>query len=329
MTSFYKSNCQFSSLLVTGARGFLGQQLCHELIGKGYLIKTLSRNTFKMFVEATHFNSLSKMDLDSSVHPILIDIDVVIHLAARVHVMNEVAIDPLAEFRVINVDGTLNLARQAATAGVKRFIFMSSIKVNGEYTNVDKPFTEIDTPNPQDAYGVSKLEAEQGLMLIAQQTGMEVVIIRPPLVYGAGVKANFANMMQMVKRCIPLPLSAIHNKRSFVYIDNLVSLIVKCIDHPAAANQVFLVSDGNDLSTTELLRDCASALGVKSRLVPIPQKLIEVCAALIGKKDVAQRLCGNLQVDIAKARTLLDWTPPITVEDGLKATAIGFNKVNK
>ncbi len=213
------------------------------------------------------------------------------------------------------------------TAAVKRFVFISSVKVNGEYTQLDKPFTEIDTPNPQDPYGISKSEAEQGLMLIAQKTGMEVVIIRPPLVYGAGVKANFASVMEMVSRCIPLPLGAIHNKRSFVYIDNLVSLIVKCVDHPAAANQVFLVSDGNDLSTTELLRGCANALGVRSRLLSIPQKLIEFLAALIGKKDVAQRLCGNLQVDITKARSLLDWKPPITVEEGLKATAIDFNKV--
>jgi nucleoside-diphosphate-sugar epimerase len=329
MTSIYKNNSQLSSILVTGAGGFLGKQLCHKLVDTGCVMKALSRNTFKAIIEGVNFSQLNQVDTDPKIFSIFMNEDVVIHLAARVHVMDDIASNPLLEYRKVNVDGTLNLARQAAAAGVKRFIFVSSIKVNGEYTYTGKPFTETDAPRPQDAYGISKSEAEKGLMLIAQQTGMEVVVIRPPLVYGAGVKANFASMMSMVKRCIPLPLGAIHNKRSFVYIDNLVSLIVKCIDHPAAANQVFLVSDGNDLSTTELLRGCANALGVKSRLVPIPQKLIEIFAALIGKKDVAQRLCGNLQVDITKARTLLDWKPPITVEDGLKATAMGFNKVNK
>ncbi|MDP1614727.1 MAG: NAD-dependent epimerase/dehydratase family protein [Methylococcales bacterium] len=185
-------------------------------------------------------------------------------------------------------------------------------------------FSEVDIPNPQDAYGISKFEAEQGLLQIAQQTGMEVVIIRPPLVYGAGVKANFASMMRAVKKGIPLPLGAIHNKRSFVYVGNLVSFIIKCMDHPAAANEVFLVSDGHDLSTTELLQACAIALGVKARLLPVPQKLIEIGAALIGKKDVAQRLCGNLQVDITKARELLGWEPPFSVADGLKATVMGL-----
>ncbi|MEQ1766465.1 MAG: NAD-dependent epimerase/dehydratase family protein, partial [Methylotenera sp.] len=176
----------------------------------------------------------------------------------------------------------------------------------------------------QDAYGVSKFEAEQGLIESAKQTGMEVVIIRPPLVYGPGVKANFANMLSVVKKRIPLPLGAVQNKRSFVFINNLVSLIVRCIDHPAAANQVFLVSDGRDLSTTELLRACADALGVKSRLLSVPQKWIEFTAALFGKTQLAQRLCGNLQVDISKARTLLGWEPPVTVEYGLKVTALDF-----
>jgi len=205
---------------------------------------------------------------------------------------------------------------------VKRFIYISSVKVNGEHTEIGKPFLEEDAANPQDAYGFSKFEAEQGLLKIAQKTGMEVVIIRPPLVYGVGVKANFASMMLAVKRGIPLPLGAIRNKRSFVYVGNLVSFILCCVDHPSAANQVFLVSDGCDLSTTELLRGCAAALGVKSRLLPVPQRLIELGAAMLGKRDVAQRLCGNLQVDITKARTLLGWTPPVSVADGLKATAL-------
>lgn len=315
-------------ILVTGVNGFIGKSLCAELLRRECAVIAASRSV-SACIEKVEWVVIDSINNETDWSQALHGVDVVIHLAARVHVMNEVANDPLDEFRKVNVNGTLNLAEQAVAAAVKRFVFISSVKVNGEYTQLDKPFTEIDIPNPQDAYGISKSEAEQGLMLIAQKTGMEVVVIRPPLVYGAGVKANFASMLQMVKRNIPLPLGAIRNKRSFVYIDNLVSLIVRCIDHPAAANQVFLVSDDNDLSTAELLRGCASALGVKSRLLPIPQKLIEVFAVLIGKKDIAQRLCSNLQVDITKARRLLDWKPPITVEEGLKATAIGFNKVNK
>jgi nucleoside-diphosphate-sugar epimerase len=318
-------NSALRPLLVTGATGFVGKSLCMKLRQENLPIRMAVRSNLLTTECCTRVGNI---DANTDWAEALLGVNVVFHLASRVHILNETVADPLEEFRKVNVDGTLNLARQAAMAGVKRFIFVSSIKVNGEYTNTDKPFKETDIPNPQDAYGISKLEAEQGLMMIAKQSDMEIVIIRPPLVYGAGVKANFANMMRMLKHCIPLPLGAIHNKRSFVYIDNLVSLIMKCVEHPAAANQVFFVSDGNDLSTPELLRSCASALGSKSRLVPIPQKLIEFCAAIICKKEVARRLCGNLQVDIAKARTLLDWTPPVTTEAGLKATARSFNKVN-
>jgi nucleoside-diphosphate-sugar epimerase len=310
-------------LLVTGANGFVGKSLCSALHsqGKSVSIAIRANNSLPEYVNAV---KVGVIDGDTDWAEPLNGVDVVIHLAARVHVMNEVASDPLAEFRHVNVHGTLNLAQQAARAGVKRFIFISSVKVNGEQTELGKPFTEVAAANPQDDYGISKYEAEQGLKRIAEETGMEVVIIRPPLVYGVGVKSNFASMMRVVNRCIPLPLGAIHNKRSFVYVENLVSLILCCINHPAAANQTFLVSDGQDISTTELLRGCADALGVKPRLIPIPQKIVDVCATLIGKRDVAQRLCGNLQADISKARTLLGWTPPISVADGLKATAQGL-----
>ena len=309
--------------LVTGANGFVGRSLCLGLPDDGHAVLAAVRSLNKQVVgvDQVLITSIGKTTDWSSA---LQNVDVVVHLAARVHVMNEVAVDALAEFRKVNVEGTLNLAMQAAKAGVKRFIFVSSIKVNGEHTLADCPFTANDDANPQDPYGISKHEAEQGLLLIAQQTGMEVVIIRPPLVYGAGVKANFASMMRVVKRGIPLPLGAIHNKRSFVYVGNLVSLIVRCIDHPAAANQVFLVSDGCDLSTTELLQKCAVALGVKARLLPVPQKLLVFSLALLGKRAVAQRLCGNLQVDISKAHSLLGWEPPVSVEDGLKVTALGL-----
>lgn len=315
-------------VLITGASGFIGQALRIEALAHGMKVRGAFRQRAELpdgieDVVSGEINDTT--DWTSA----LSGCDVVIHLAARVHVMNDTSDDPLAEFRQVNVRGTLNLARQAARAGVKRFIFVSSVKVNGEQTKAGKPFTEDTAPNPQDAYGISKLEAEQGLQKIAQETGMEVVMIRPPLVYGAGVKANFASMMRAVKRGFPLPLGAIHNQRSFVYVGNLVSLIMRCIDHPAAANQVFLVSDGHDLSTTELLRACASALDVNARLLPVPQKLLELAAAMLGRHAVAQRLCGNLQVDISKARSLLGWTPPFSVTEGLKATALGLFKMGK
>ncbi len=314
-------------ILVTGANGFVGKSLCAALRSDGHtLVATVRASNTK--IDGGEQVVVGSIEGDTDWADALSGVAVVVHLAARVHVMNDKALDPLTEFRKVNVDGTLNLARQAAKAGVKRFIFISSIKVNGEHTVSGKPFTEDDLPSPQDAYGISKFEAEQGLLLIAQQTGLEVVIIRPPLVYGHGVKANFASMMRTVKRGIPLPLGAIHNKRSFVYVGNLVSLILRCADHPAVANQIFLVSDGCDLSTTELLRGCADALGVKARLLPIPQRLLELGAAFLGKKAVAQRLCGNLQVDITKARNLLGWEPPYSVAEGLRAVADGFHNIH-
>ncbi len=312
-------------ILITGASGFVGNVLCQHLLNANYSIRASSRRAF------THDSRLGLKIYSGLESPdagdykeLLSGVQTVIHLAARVHIMKDSSKDPLAEFRKVNVDGTLKLARHAASAGVKRFIFLSSVKVNGEQTEEGKSFTEDCNPSPQDAYGQSKYEAEQGLLKIAQETGMEVVIIRPPLVYGAGVKANFASMMETVRRGIPLPLGSIHNQRSFVYLGNLISLIECCIHHTAAVNQVFLVSDGHDLSTTELLRNCAAALGVKSWLLPMPQWLIEGCARLLGKQAVAQRLCGNLQVDISKARRMLGWTPPFSVADGLKQTAASF-----
>jgi nucleoside-diphosphate-sugar epimerase len=318
-----------SGILITGANGFVGQALTHHLLDAGWSVSCAMRSDSMLDSEISRKITVPSVDGHTDWTDALSGCAVVIHLAARVHVMNDSASDPLTAFRKTNVEGTLNLARQASAAGVKRFIFISSIKVNGEQTLPGQPFTEADAAKPQDAYGQSKHEAEQGLMSIARQTGMEVVIIRPPLIYGAGVKANFASMLDYVKRGMPLPLGAIHNKRSFVYLGNLLSLIECCVEHPAAANQVFLVSDGNDLSTTELLRCCAAALGVKSRLLPVPQGLIEFCAVMLGKKAVAQRLCGNLQVDISKARSLLGWTPPVSVADGLQSTVIDLFKMDK
>jgi nucleoside-diphosphate-sugar epimerase len=232
--------------------------------------------------------------------------------------MQDSSADPLAEFRSINVDSTLNLARQAAAAGINRFVFISSVKVNGESTPPGRAFAEIDAPNPQDAYSQSKHEAEQGLRQLGADTGMEVVVIRPPLVYGPGVKANFAALVRAVQRGWPLPLGAVHNQRSLVALDNLVDFIVTCITHPQAANQTFLVSDGQDLSTAELVRGIAQAAGVPARLLPVPVWALQAGATLLGKGDAVQRLCGNLQVDISKARSLLGWVPPVSVEEGLR-----------
>jgi nucleoside-diphosphate-sugar epimerase len=254
----------------------------------------------------------------ADVSTLLPSVDVLIHAAARAHLMKDEVADPLAEYRRVNVEGTLNVARQAAAAGVKRFVFISSIKVNGEATVKGKAFHADDIPAPEDAYGLSKLEAEQSLVKLAAETGMELVIIRPPLVYGPGVKGNFASMIKLVGKELPLPLGAIHNKRSLVGIDNLVDLIIRCIDHPAAANQVFLAGDGEDLSTTELLRGVGRAMGKSARLIPVPAGLLQLGATVLGRKAMAQRLLGSLQVDISKTCELLNWKPPYTVEEGLR-----------
>lgn len=312
------------NVLVTGANGFVGKALCEALLENGHRVIAIYRSQQKVTVGVSpHF--ISDINAKTDWSEVLSNVDVVVHLAARVHVMNDIAENPLMEFRKINVDASLNLANQAILAGVKRFIYLSSIKVNGEFTLADKPFTETDIANPQDAYAISKHEAELALWGVCQHNNMELVIIRPPLIYGAGVKANFANMMRVVKRRIPLPLGKIHNQRSFIYVNNLTSLIIRCVEHTAAANQLFLASDNCDLSTTDLLTRCAKALAVKSRLIPIPQKMIEMAAAMLGKRDFAQRLCGNLQVNSAKARNLLAWQPPFTIDQGLKATAMNFD----
>jgi len=241
---------------------------------------------------------------------------VVIHAAARAHIIKDEVADPLAEYCRVNVEGTLHLASQAAAAGVKRFIFISSIGVNGNINT--HPFTVDDQPNPGEPYAQSKWEAEQGLRKIQQETGMELVIIRPPLVYGPSAPGNFGSLVRWIEKGIPLPLGAIHNRRSLVGIDNLVDLIIRCINHPAAANQVLLAGDGEDLSTTELLRAVGKAIGRPARLIPVPAAVLQCGATLLGKQAMAQRLLGSLQVDISKTCELLDWTPPYTVEEGLK-----------
>jgi len=308
-------------ILVTGSTGFIGRGLAAALLRSDYLVKGTVRSAQgnKELVESgAQVFVTGEIDEWTDWSEALDGIDVVVHLAARVHMMDDLVDDPLAEFRKVNTAGTLNLARQAAAAGVKRFVFISSIKVNGELTTLNHPFTPDDTFIPNDPYGLSKHEAEQGLLAIPEETGMEVVIIRPPLVYGPGVKANFRLLMKWVQRGVPLPLGAVHNKRSFVALDNLVSFIIHCMDHPRAANEVFLISDGEDVSTTELLQKMARAFGKRSFLLPVPVGLMTFAAGLLGKKDVADRLFGSLQVDSSKARDLLGWEPVVSMDEGLR-----------
>ncbi len=312
------------TVLVTGASGFVGRALCRRALAARVNVRAAMRNPEEAIA---HLATIEVPSLDDQTDwaQALADCRAVVHTAARVHVMDEAALDPLTEFRRVNVEGTLHLAHQAAAAGVRRFVFVSSIKVNGESTRAGHPFTANDAPAPQDAYGISKMEAELGLRQVAIETGMEVVIVRPPLVYGPGVKANFASMMRAVQRGIPLPLASItHNRRSFVALDNLVDLLLACIDLPAAANQTFLVSDGEDLSTTDLLRRLGHAQGTPARLFPVPSALLQVGSNLLGKGSVAQRLLGNLQVDLSHTSNTLNWTPPLSVDEGLRQAVAGL-----
>jgi len=316
------------NILVTGANGFVGKSLCLELIRQGQTVRAVTRSA-NLQVENIKAMSVCNIDGKTDWAYALLGVNVVIHLAARVHVMKDNAIDALAEFRKVNVDGTLNLAWQAVEAGVQRFIFISSIKVNGEGSLLGQVYTAEDQPAPVDPYGISKREAEDALRQLANETGMEVVIIRPPLIYGPAVKANFKRMMHWLDKGIPLPLGSIHNQRSLVALDNLIDLIITCTHHPAAANQIFIAGDGEDLSTTELLRRMAAALGKKAWLVPVPESILMCGAKLLGKQAMAQRLCGSLQVDISKAHDLLDWKPPVSVDEALRKTAQYYMKFYK
>ncbi len=308
---------------VTGASGFVGKEFCAQARAAGHQVGRVVRQRTALD-EGCFVGDLARTQDWSAAFE---GVDVVVHLAARVHVISDTYSDPLAEFRRVNVDGTATLARQAAESGVRRFIFLSSIKVNGESTDAGHPFTAADAPAPQDPYGVSKHEAEQLLNQISAETGMEVVIIRPPLVYGPGVKANFQTMMRWLARGVPLPLGAVtHNRRSLVALDNLVDLIETCLTHPAAANQTFLVSDGEDLSTADLLKRMSAALDKPARLFHVPAALLKLGAVLMKKPGVYQRLCGSLQVDITKTRKLLGWTPPLSVDEGLRRAAEGFRE---
>ena len=323
------------NIAITGATGFIGKALLEELSKDASLKITI---VVRMPTEGK-FDSIVVGDLVQArdLASVLKGFDVVIHLAARVHMMREGNSDPLSEYRRVNVSASLNLAKQAARAGVRRFIFLSSIKVNGDYTKPSETFSsEISSgrlqllllqlgkdkiSNHLDYYALSKFEAEQGLRKIAEKTEMELVVIRPPLVYGAGVKGNFFKMMKWVNGTFPLPFGGIKNLRSLVYVENLTSLIAICIQHPKAANQTFLVSDGQDLSTSELLQYLATFLGSRSTLLKFPQSLLKWSLLILGRKDVYSRLCGNLQLDIEETCQLLTWKPPVCMEKGLSITA--------
>ena len=304
--------------LVTGASGFVGKALLAELLRRGQDVRSAVRHEDTAIENAVVVGSI---DGKTNWADALPGVNVIIHLAARVHVMEDHADDPLSEFRRVNVEGTEHLARAAVANGVKRLVYVSSIKVNGEETDGVSRFSESDALNPQDPYGVSKWEAEQALHKVAEETGLEIVIVRPPLVYGAGVKGNFARMIKMLAKGLPLPLASARNRRSLIYVGNLVDALVLCATHPAAVAQTYLASDGEDISTPELLRQLGGAMGHPARILSCPLSLLRLAGKLTGKTDQIERLLGSLQVDSSKLRRELGWQPPYTLQQGLRLTA--------
>lgn len=317
-------------VLVTGANGFVGSALCERLTAQGTTVRAVVRAGMPAKGNSFSVQKTGVGDIHAGTDwsAALAGVTHVVHLAARVHVMREKSRDPLADFRAVNTAGTINLARQAAAAGARRFVYVSTIKVNGEHTS-GRPFYAEDDPHPQDAYAQSKLEAELALKEISQHSRLEVAIVRPPLVYGPGVKGNFLSMLRVIRQGWPLPLASCENRRSLVGLTNLVSLLEKCVIHPAAAGQVFLAADGDDLSTPELLRRVARALSRKARLLPFPSTLLRLAAKITGRPGVYERLCGSLQVDAGKARELLGWTPPSSVDAELVRTASWYSALNR
>lgn len=311
-------------MLVTGASGFVGRWLCSELVRRGHHVRAVLRASTNMDIAGCETVKISSIDSDTDWADALYGETTIIHLAARVHVMHDNTSSPLEEFRKVNVDGTENLARAAAAGGVKRFVYVSSIGVNGLMSDFGKPYSELDKPRPHNAYALSKWEAEQRLSRVSEETGLEVVVVRPPLVYGAGAPGNFEQMLKVLVKGVVLPLALVRNQRSLIYVENLVDVLILCATHPAAAGETFLVSDAEDVSTSDLLRRLGFALGYPARLIPVPVALLHAGGALLGKRDMAQRLCGSLQVDISKVRRLLGWNPPVRLDEGLRRTAQGY-----
>jgi nucleoside-diphosphate-sugar epimerase len=313
--------------LITGANGFVGRALGAELLRRGHFVRAAVRAADK-FSDDVAPVAVGDIDDTTDWSEALRDVEVVIHLAARVHVMRETDADPLAEFRRVNLEGTANLARQAASAGVRRFVYVSSVGVNGLLTGIDQSFSETDVPSPHNAYALSKWEAEQSLRSISAEIGLEVVVVRPPLVYGHGAPGNFAQMMKVLTRGVPLPLDSVRNLRSFVYVGNLSDALIRCATHPAAAGQTYLVSDGEDVSTPDLLRLLGDEMERPAFLFPCPIQLLKLAGRLVGRLDQIERLTGSLRVDSGKLRNELDWTPPFTLVQGLQATADWYRSVN-
>lgn len=311
------------TLLLTGANGFVGTRVAELAEGRSFQVKPVVRDS-----GAPDTVAVGNIGANTDWSAALRSVDCVVHLAARVHVMDETATDPLSEFRKVNTAGTLRLAQQAAEAGVKRFVFVSSIKVNGEAT-FGQPFTEQDAPQPQDPYAISKAEAEQALWSVCAQSGMEGVVIRPPLVYGPGVRGNFERLMALVARGLPLPLGWVDNCRTLVALDNLVDLILVAARHPGAAGQTFLAGDGDDLSTAELIRRIAARMGRRARLLPVPVSALRAAGRLTGRSAMIERLCGDLQADISHAQSVLGWRPPVSVDAALARTVDAWRQNNE
>jgi nucleoside-diphosphate-sugar epimerase len=326
LISHRKKTLTRGTILVTGATGFVGRFLCNRLLAEGLSVRgtLLASENPSSLAAGVEPVGVEPLEADTLWCHALEGVDTIIHLAARVHIMNNTLADPLTEFRRVNVEGTAQLAREASKVGVKRLVFISSIKVNGEETTT--PYTQDSPPNPSDPYGISKWEAEQSLRKIEAETGLEVVIVRPPLVYGPEVKANFLNMMKFISRGLPLPLASITNSRSLIYVGNLVDALAICTTHPDAAGKTYLVSDGDNVSTPELIRRTASALGVSAQLLPFSVTLMKLAGKLTGKSNDVNRLTGSLTVDSGKIRRELGWMPPFTMDEGLRLTAIWFKK---
>ncbi len=307
-------------VLVTGANGFIGSALIKELVNEGWYVTAATREPLPA-LDSEHIRNVSIGSINASTlwEDALEGMDVVVHLAARVHVMSDKTRNPLGAYRKVNVQGSRKLAEIASQSGVKRLVLLSSVKVNGEEHS--RAYREDDEPEPQDPYGISKMEGELALRTIADGSEMDYVIIRPPLVYGAGVKANFRALLSMVHRKVPLPLAGVNNQRSLIYIGNLVDSIIACMTSKAAANQTYLVSDDQDLSTPRLIRAIAASMDTRCLLFPFPQLLLKTASKLAGKGDAANRLLGSLTVDISKIKRELAWRPPFSVESGLRHTA--------
>jgi nucleoside-diphosphate-sugar epimerase len=313
-------------VLVTGANGFVGGTVCSALASADLAVRAAVRSPDRLPARsfAGEVVSIGRIGPDTGWSPALDGVEAVVHLAGRVHVLKETFEDPRAEFHKINVLGTEHLAREAAEAGVRRLVYVSTVGVNGRSTPRTRPFTEEDEPAPHNPYALSKWEAERALQRVASETGLEVAILRPPLVYGPRVKANFLRLMRLVDRGLPLPLGAVDNRRSLVYVGNLADAVLACLDRREAVGETFLVSDGEDLSTPEMLNKIGSSLNRPVRLLPVPPGLLRTAGRVAGASSTVEPLLDSLAVDSGKIRRVLGWQPPYAVEEGLLRTAGWF-----